>query len=192
MILLMITLELRMILKNIWRSILGNVLNKLFPSSNFPHQFFSARFHRNCQAVLAAVSINGLNSNLDFFQILSSGTIPLLTITSWLRMILQNTQRRVTDNVLINISLWDIFPNMLLPARFHLNCQTDFDHLEHLWMLFILRVIQMAGLLSRYRNEWVQKAFIFFRWCGPQKLVRVGRGLFFVWLEATQACISPD
>ena len=60
MILLMITLELRMILKNIWRSILGNVLNNIFPSNNFPHHFFSARFYRNCQAVLAAVSINGL------------------------------------------------------------------------------------------------------------------------------------
>ena len=66
MILLMINLKLRMILKNIRSSILGNVLNNIFPSNNFPHQFFSARFHRNCQAVLAAVSINGLKGQLNY------------------------------------------------------------------------------------------------------------------------------
>ena len=46
----------------------------------------------------------------------------LLTITSKLRMILQNIWRRVVGNFLNNISPSSIFLTMLLPAAFHHLC----------------------------------------------------------------------
>ena len=40
----------------------------------------------------------------------------------------KNISRRVVDNVLINISLLNIFLTILFPARVHQNCQTVFSH----------------------------------------------------------------
>ena len=55
----------------------------------------------------------------------------LLTITSELSLILQNIWRRVVGNVLNNISHSNIFPVLLLPARFHQNRQAAFGRREH-------------------------------------------------------------
>ena len=60
MILLEITLELTMIFKNISRRVVGNVLINISPSKVFLNMRSLQRFHQNCQADLAAVSINGL------------------------------------------------------------------------------------------------------------------------------------
>ena len=41
-------------------------------------------------------------------------------------MILQTIQKRLVDNVVINISPPNIFPDMLLTEKFHRNCQAAF------------------------------------------------------------------
>ena len=65
MILLAITLKLGMILQNISRRVVDNVLNAISPPTIFPNILLPARFHRNCQAVLAIVSINALIQKMD-------------------------------------------------------------------------------------------------------------------------------
>ena len=55
-----------------------------------------------------------------------------MTITLLLRMILQNTSRRVVGNVWINISPSNIFLIVHLPARFDQNCQAVFRRCEYL------------------------------------------------------------
>ena len=55
-----VTLELTIILQNISRRVVGNVLINIPPSNMFLILHLPAIFHQNCQAVLAAVSINGL------------------------------------------------------------------------------------------------------------------------------------
>ena len=60
MILLKITLELTMILQNISRRVVGNVLISISPSNSFLNMLSLKRFHQNCQADLAVVSNNGL------------------------------------------------------------------------------------------------------------------------------------
>ena len=50
MILLTITLELRMILQNISRGVVGSVLMNISPSNILPIVLKSERFHQNCQA----------------------------------------------------------------------------------------------------------------------------------------------
>ena len=42
------------------RGIVGNVLINISPINILPIMLYAARCHQNCQAVLAAVSINGL------------------------------------------------------------------------------------------------------------------------------------
>ena len=49
-----------MILQNIWRRVVGNVLINISPSNIFPNMLLPQRFHLHCQAVMDAVSINGL------------------------------------------------------------------------------------------------------------------------------------
>ena len=61
MILLKVVLKLRIMLQNIWMRVVGNILDNCFPSNLFLCILFPARFHANCQAVLAAVSIIKLN-----------------------------------------------------------------------------------------------------------------------------------
>ena len=56
-----ITLELIRILQNISRRVVGNVLINISPSKLFLDVISLQRFYQNCQADLAAVSINGLN-----------------------------------------------------------------------------------------------------------------------------------
>ena len=146
-------LELRLILQNIWRRVVINILINISPSNIFLNMFLPAIFHQNCQAVLDVVSINGLNiiilrsqkplqlhchkticlTNLffrfnllmlkDFLQILSSASIILLTITLKLRKVLQNIWRRVVGDVLPDISPSNIFLTMPFPARFYQNDQ---------------------------------------------------------------------
>ena len=58
MILLTITLKLRMILQNISRGVVGNVLINVSPSNIFLTLLLPAIFHQNCKA---AVCINGLS-----------------------------------------------------------------------------------------------------------------------------------
>ena len=60
MIFLTITFELGIILQNIRRRVVGIVLINISPSNILPIMLYAARYHQNCQAVLAAVSINGL------------------------------------------------------------------------------------------------------------------------------------
>ena len=60
MILLIITLELRMILKNNWGRIVGKVLNNIFPSNIFLIMLLSERYHQKHHAVLAATGMNEL------------------------------------------------------------------------------------------------------------------------------------
>ena len=47
---LAITWMLRNVLQNIWRGIVGSVIDNIFPSNIFPTLLFPARFHQNCQA----------------------------------------------------------------------------------------------------------------------------------------------
>ena len=49
-----------MISQNISRKVLGSVRNDISPSNMFATMVLFERFHQNSQAVLAAVSINGL------------------------------------------------------------------------------------------------------------------------------------
>ena len=49
-ILLMITMELRMNFQNIWRRVVGNVLNNMCPSNIFPTLLLPSRFHQNLPA----------------------------------------------------------------------------------------------------------------------------------------------
>ena len=51
-----------MISQNISRRVLGKVLNNICPSNIFPTMLLFDRFHQNCKAVLAALSINGLKA----------------------------------------------------------------------------------------------------------------------------------
>ena len=59
-----------MILQNIWRSVVGNVLINISPSIILPILLKPERFHKKCQADLAAVSINGLNVAMSALDIL--------------------------------------------------------------------------------------------------------------------------
>ena len=81
MILKAITLKLRIILQNIWRRVVGNVLMNISPSNTFLTLLLPAIFHQNCQAVLAAVSIERLNHDFKCFTmvlLLSGGLCILL------------------------------------------------------------------------------------------------------------------
>ena len=49
-----------MILQNIWRRLVGNILINIPPLNISPNVLLLKRFHQNSQAVLAAMSINGL------------------------------------------------------------------------------------------------------------------------------------
>ena len=49
-------------------------------------------------------------------------------------MILQNIWKKVVGNVLVKISLSNILLTLLLPARFHQNCQAAFGCCEHCWV----------------------------------------------------------
>ena len=65
---------------------------------------------------------------------LSSGCMTVLMISLKLRKILQNIQRRVVGKVLNNISPWNIFSNLYLPAGLHQNCQAAFGRCEYSWV----------------------------------------------------------
>ena len=58
--LLAITFELRLILQNVRRKVIGNVLINISPLHILPIAVKAGGFHHNCKAGLAAVSINGL------------------------------------------------------------------------------------------------------------------------------------
>ena len=106
MILLTITLDLRMISQNIWRRIVENVLVNIslsYDSNRCINTFQKA--HDSNEVCSAVFSKNGKVRA----QKLSSGSMILLTITLELRMISQNIWRRIVDNVLVNISLPNIF-----------------------------------------------------------------------------------
>ena len=62
----------------------------------------------------------------DVLQILSSGSIILLTITLELRMVSQTIWRRVFGDVLTDISPSNIFLTMPFPAGFYQNYQAVF------------------------------------------------------------------
>ena len=64
MILLKISLDLIRILQNISRRVVDNVLINITPSKFFLDMISLQRFNENCQADLAAVSINVLIYNL--------------------------------------------------------------------------------------------------------------------------------
>ena len=49
-----------MLLENIWRRVVGNILMNISPSNISWNMLLAKRFHQNHQAILAAVSINGL------------------------------------------------------------------------------------------------------------------------------------
>ena len=49
-----------MLLENIWRRFVGNILMNISPSNISWNMLLAKRFHQNDQAVSAAVSINGL------------------------------------------------------------------------------------------------------------------------------------
>ena len=53
-----------MLLENIWKRPVGNVQMNISISNIFPNMLLDNRFHQNYQAVLAALSINGLNKEL--------------------------------------------------------------------------------------------------------------------------------
>ena len=55
--LLMITLELWMILQNIWMRVVGNVRNNISPLNIFPTLLLLARFHQNCQGAFVRFKI---------------------------------------------------------------------------------------------------------------------------------------
>ena len=59
MIVLTITLKFKKILENISRKDVAGVLINIPPSNIFPIKHLPKRFYQNCQAVFAAVSING-------------------------------------------------------------------------------------------------------------------------------------
>ena len=58
-ILLILSWEFRIVLQKISRRVVGNVLINIFPSNAFPTKLLPEIFYLICQAVLAAVSING-------------------------------------------------------------------------------------------------------------------------------------
>ena len=49
-----------MLLENIWRRVVGNILMNISTSNISWNMLLAKRFHQNNQAVSAAVSINGL------------------------------------------------------------------------------------------------------------------------------------
>ena len=49
-----------MLLENIWRRVVGNILMNISPLNISWNMLLAKRFHQNHHAVLAAVSINGL------------------------------------------------------------------------------------------------------------------------------------
>ena len=53
-----------MILQNIWRGVVVYDLVNISPSTISPNMLLSERFHSNCQAILAAMRINGLRDSL--------------------------------------------------------------------------------------------------------------------------------
>ena len=62
LVLLIITVEIRMIFQIIWRGVVCYVLNNISPSNFFLTLLLPARFHQNCPLLLAAMSINGLTN----------------------------------------------------------------------------------------------------------------------------------
>ena len=78
MILLIITFEFTKILQNIWRRVVNIILNNIPPSNIFLTWLLPVRFYQNRQAVLAAVSINGLRC---FYKIVSEELLVMLRFT---------------------------------------------------------------------------------------------------------------
>ena len=62
--LLIISFELRMILENVWRGFVGNILNIISSPNVFPNLRLPVRFHQSYELRLTAVSSNGLTINL--------------------------------------------------------------------------------------------------------------------------------
>ena len=60
MIILTITQKSRIILQDIWRRVVGNVLINISPSNMFPYMPLEKRINQNSAAVLVAVSMSGL------------------------------------------------------------------------------------------------------------------------------------
>ena len=58
-----------MILQNISRRVVDNVLINISPSTIFLNMLSLKRFHQNCQADLAVVSINGLTLLMPYMHI---------------------------------------------------------------------------------------------------------------------------
>ena len=57
-----------MLLENIWRRVVGNILMNISPSNISWNMLLAKRFHQNHPAVLAAVSIDGLPNEAENFQ----------------------------------------------------------------------------------------------------------------------------
>ena len=49
-------------------------------------------------------------------------------------MHLRNIRRKLVGNILVNISPSNIFFTILLPARFHQNCEASFGRREYYWV----------------------------------------------------------
>ena len=81
----------------------------------------------------------------EFLFILSSGSLRILAITCELKIILQNTSRRVVVSAQINISRSNIFQTIILLERYHQNC---------IWLLLVNASINalVAPGLVRYKN----------------------------------------
>ena len=54
---MIITLELKIILQNISRRVLGSVLNNISPSNIFSTMLLLERFHQNCLAVFGRIKL---------------------------------------------------------------------------------------------------------------------------------------
>ena len=126
---LTITLELKKILQNIWRRVVGSVLINISPWNIFLILLLLENY--KCQTELGGsigdawvwwfnILSFGLSSWSSYLvsRKLSSGSCIHLAITLELKDISQNIWRRVVGGVLINISPWNIFLILLIKTAF--------------------------------------------------------------------------
>ena len=115
MILLKITLELTMILQNIWGGVVGNVVINITPSNIFPKMRLIEKYIRNCQACFGLFECEWVNGEYAcFWTVLGSWngvgrskrpaarprsvrTLLVESLPDWVRVAVWSTIRTATE-----------------------------------------------------------------------------------------------
>ena len=92
-----------MLLENIWRRVVGNILMNISPSNISWNMLLAKRFHQNNQTVSAAVSINGLTHS--WLEISLTSFIPSYEINIELSMNSQNIWILINKYLLVTLSI---------------------------------------------------------------------------------------